>query len=324
MGVIEPLTFLHKEGLISFHYKDSHLVTANDIKQAHILIAIRSSETVDLNLMHLARQKNKYIIYYLDDDLLNVSHLTTPNGNYLNTPAIQNNITLAMKLAHCLWTSNTFIAEKYQHCFERVVMSHAPAILLDGEEPSTTTDPHPITIGYAGGIDNRDYFERILLKPFQVLLKRYPKRIRYEIIGFLPNLLSALPIVSYPFIKDYDAYKSFMHTRHWDIGLAPLPMTPFHACKYFNKYIEYGSIGAAGIYSNVSPYTKVVKDKENGLLCENKASPWAHKLIQLIEEPTLRNNIIENAHTDLKSHFNLEKISYDIYQTVIIPLLKEY
>ena len=79
-----------------------------------------------------------------------------------------------------------------------------------------------------------------------------------------------LAAASYPtfsassYLEDYEDYRSAMGTLGWDIALAPLPDTPFHRCKHYNKYIEYASYGQKSrvTYSYDDKTGKVLEEVE--------------------------------------------------------------
>lgn len=100
-----------------------------------------------------------------------------------------------------------------------------------------------------------------------------------------------------------------MQELDWDIGLAPMPDTPFHACKHYNKWIEYSSFGIAGVYSDVLPYKGVIRDGVDGLLCENTAAAWTEAIARLIDDAALCNRIAEHGYAQANGRFSLETTS---------------
>ncbi|PKM94136.1 MAG: hypothetical protein CVU84_11790 [Firmicutes bacterium HGW-Firmicutes-1] len=320
VGVIEPLKRLQQKGELDFQYKDTEKISEADIISSDIVICIRGAETRELVLVEKAIHAGKYVIYYLDDDLLGIDASQTYNQNYFSNPSTIYNIRNMMEKSHCLWTTNPIIAERYLDFFENVIVTGAPALLLDadGETKKETkkVTKGAITIGYAGGVQHRSFFEYILYDPINRLIKEYAKKVKFEIFGFEPYYMDLHSVDFFPYIKDYKKYKQFMYCRNWDIALAPLPNSQFNACKYFNKYLEYGAIKAAGIYSNVSPFTNRIKNEYNGLLVANTVEDWYFAMIKLIENENLRNKIICAAEGDLRENFSVECISEDIMMKI--------
>jgi glycosyl transferase family 1 len=326
IGIIKPLESLHKQELLNFVYKESRHVTNEDIFTADVIICIRGAEQLDFNKVTVGRNKGKYLIYFLDDDLLNIQGLSRSyNKAYFERTYIKNNIKSIMDKCHCLWTTNKNIADKYRNSFEKVSVTNAPALLLEyNKYTSVQLDKQneEITIGFAGGTDHRTYFNQILYKPFQSIINRYNNKIKIEIVGFKNYSMRNIPINVFPYKENYEQYISFLLSRKWDIALAPLNKTEFHSCKYFNKFLEYSSIGTAGIYSNVQPFTYIVKNEENGLLVDNTCDEWTRALTYLIDNKEKRLSISNNAYELVRKEFDLKKISYEISLT--IPELVSY
>lgn len=315
VGVIEPLKFLEGENLLFLRYKKTEDVTREDMKWSDMMIVVRGAELKEIYLVDQGKAMGKYIIYYMDDDLLHIDKNETYNQNYFSNVGIRSNIYMLLQKCHCLWTTSGRLAELYEKMFERVVTTDAPALLMSApSQPKTGTCTH---IGFTGGIDHRTHFESMLFEPFERLIKKYKNEICIEVVGISPYYLQCFPITFFPYIKDYDQYRVFMLNRVWDIGIAPLEHSDFNACKYFNKFLENGAIEAAGIYSQEKPFTDIIKNEVNGLLVKNKPELWYKAMVKLIEDPQLRKTIALNAYHQLRTDFSLEIVSMTIYENII-------
>ena len=145
------------------------------------------------------------------------------------------------------------------------------------------------------------------------------KKISFTFIGANPCIKNT---EHYSYFDNYEEYKEFVKKGEFDIGLAPIETTDFYKSKYYNKYLEYTSIGVLGIYTNSEPYTFVIKNKENGILCENDAEKWYSEIKKLIENPDNITKMLKNAQEDIKENYNIEKVSNEIVN--LIPELLEY
>ena len=121
-----------------------------------------------------------------------------------------------------------------------------------------------------------------------------------------------------PYQDGYDAYTASMAKANWDIGLAPMPKTDFHRCKYFNKYVEYASFGIVGIYSNLEPYTYGIKDRVNGLLVNNTTDDWYNAISELIENEKLRKEISLNCLKEANEIYPLDKLAIDYLEKILV------
>lgn len=120
----------------------------------------------------------------------------------------------------------------------------------------------------------------------------------------------------------YEEFKSFFYNSHFDIGIAPLDENGFSKYKYFNKYIEYTCAGIAGIYSSCELYKQVVTDGYNGILCDNTPESWLNAIQNLVNNPSLRIDIANNAQQYARD--NLTRESIDKKMAEDLPELYTY
>lgn len=323
LAIIKPMEVLQKEQLVDFLYANSMEVTHEVIDTADVIISIRGAEPIDLQWVQRAKEKGKKVVYYLDDDVLNLNaYVYTYNKSYFQREDIKNNVKNIMRSCDILWTSNQRIINKYKAYFNRAYVMKAPALLLTSQKVEKESI-EPITIGFAGGIDHREFYEKMLCQPLQQLLLLYSNQVKFEVFGFQTYLLYHLPITTYPYIEDYDDYMLKMKSFHWDIAVAPLPDTPFHACKHFNKYLEYGALKIPGIYSNVPPYSDVIEDGVNGLLVDNTEKDWLSGLKRLIDNKGECGEIREKAYDHIKAHYHVSLVAKDMYHKLHLVFRQE-
>ena len=130
------------------------------------------------------------------------------------------------------------------------------------------------------------------------------RRLELVFCGAIPAVARELGATCHPFEPDFTTWRRRARALALDVGLAPLPDTPFHRNKYFNKYLEYGSLGVAGIYSNVPPSADAVQDGVTGLLCANDAQAWLSALRRLTTDAELRAGIARTAWLDIERRFS--------------------
>jgi glycosyltransferase involved in cell wall biosynthesis len=164
-------------------------------------------------------------------------------------------------------------------------------------------DQKRITVGYMGTFTH-DEDLRMILPALKSIQLHYPGRIEFQVVGVVnkeqtKQELQELPIrYVYPRPEEHE-YPLFMlwftGSIHWDIAISPLANTPFNSCKSDIKFLDYASIGAAGIFSQSPAYLDTVHHRQNGWLAENSPEAWEKALEALINDPTLRLNIARDA-----------------------------
>ena len=105
-------------------------------------------------------------------------------------------------------------------------------------------------------------------------------------LQFFGNRAAVLPFVG------YEAYAAALGALQPDILIAPLDRSRTSMSKCPIKYLDYSIAGAAGVYSDMSPYSQTIVDAETGLLVRGEdAASWAAAIDRLIEDESLRRSI---------------------------------
>lgn len=280
VGVLEPLRPLEEEGLCQVRYRDTKEISKKDILWCDVLVCVRGCEYPTLRVVRAAKAAGRFLIYFLDDDLLNIPD-GNASSNYYRDNKIKVNLTQILELCDVLWTVNQQIHLKYGQYVPRSALLRVPATIYR-RPPEISGQIH---ILYAGSADHSGLARELLAPAAQRILQEYGERVDFTFIGADPNLRHTEGVRYYPYFESYDEYQKTVLEGDFSIGLAPVYDTPFYACKYYNKFIEYSSCGIAGIYSNCEPYQEVVVHKENGLLCENAVGNWYQAIKQMIDFP---------------------------------------
>ncbi|MFD0589825.1 hypothetical protein ACFQZE_17740 [Paenibacillus sp. GCM10027627] len=322
LGVISLMEELQSQGKIVFHFVESSKMNKQLIGQADIAICIRGSEELDIKIVKELKRLNKYVIYFLDDDLLNVPKSAASSLYYLNEQ-IQHNIKNLISTSDCLWTTNRNIAQNYDLINKHVVVIDVPALCLHERKAESFKSEtiKPVVIGFAGSIDHGKFLDQMLDKVIENIIGRY-SNVRFEFFGAKPDFIDKYNATHIPYESDYNQYSEIILSRNWDIGLAPLEDSSFHKCKYFNKYLEYASKQIVGVYSNVEPYTLKVIHGSNGFLVDNKHEEWTNMLCYLIENEEMRNHAAFESFNDVKYNHSLSAIAARV--ETLIPEMVQY
>lgn len=302
VGVTELITYLEEKGDLNYRYLDTLQITDDDIEWADLVICIRGSEPQDFTIAEKAKNLGKNCLYYLDDDLFNIPSYAAAYPYYQDY-GVRNRMETIMRLCECLWTNNSRIAKRYENYFKHTIMTEVPVSI----DPVRVTSDQ-LKIGFAGGSDHTHFINELLKEPIQQILEKNSYAM-FEFIG--ARLDIDHPRVSFHPHLNFNAYKELIKNRGWSIGLAPLQDSEFHSCKYYNKFLEYGSLGIAGIYSQVYPYKAIVKNKLTGILIPNKRDMWFKSINQLIRNSHQRGRIMRNSLRIIEDHFNYKIIGQD-------------
>jgi glycosyltransferase involved in cell wall biosynthesis len=180
-------------------------------------------------------------------------------------------------------------------------------------------DQKRIVVGYMGTFTHDEDF-KLVLPALKSIHQRNPGRIEIQVVGVVNNqatkeLLEGLPVRYFYPRPEENEYPLFMlwftGQIHWDIAISPLENTPFNNCKSDIKFLDYAAIGAAGIFSQSPAYSSTVQHKHNGWLATNTPEAWEEALDCMINDPTLRSKIAQNATRYLYTQRTLAQHAID-------------
>ncbi len=302
------LEYLEKQGKLNYKFVISHFINKRNVEWADIIIFLRSDSDIDAYVSKIAKKAGKKLIYVMDDDLLNVPNYLSSSPYYL-LPSTQKNIRSIMSNCDTFLTPSPVLREKYGKNFEHTYLIPEPSL----NRINKKEENEKVKIGFAGSIDRAQDLNVLLKDAITEIVNKYGESIEIEFMGAKPNFVDELGLKHLPYQDGYDAYTAYMAKCNWDIGLAPMPESEFHRCKYFNKYVEYASFGIAGIYSNLEPYTFGIRDKENGLLVNNTTKDWVDAISRLIDDKKLRSKISKECLREANEVYALDILSEDYF-----------
>lgn len=312
LGIIKSLQPLCDKSECDVRFKRTAEITKKDILWADIVISVRGCETFSCSIIRAAKKADRLCLYFLDDDLLHIPEESISYA-YFQDPLIQDNMKTILSLCDALWGTNDRIRSIYGPMCGggKWILARMP-VKLDIVDNEAEKDC--VKILYAGSVDHQVIVRELLAPAADKLSVEYGSGISFTFIGPDPKLPKRENIVYKKYMADYNEYKAFVKTGGYDIGLAPTRTTDFFRAKYYNKFVEYTSIGAAGIYTDSEPYTQVVQNGVNGLLCENSADGWYNSIKQLIEDSELRKNCYQKAKDVLVNDYRPEAVAAFLVQ----------
>lgn len=171
---------------------------------------------------------------------------------------------------------------------------------LDRYPPRTTTGPakENFTIGWIGSPSTADYLEAIAPALAKVCANA---KGRVFLIGSGPVDLPGVPVDVLPWSEDSEVD---LLTR-CDIGIMPLPDSPWERGKCGLKLIQYMACGLPVVASPVGENCNIVRSGENGFLAATKAE-WADALTLLVSDPALRLRMGRMGRIRVEAQYSLQ------------------
>jgi glycosyltransferase involved in cell wall biosynthesis len=310
LGVEKPLGELARNGKCEIRFMETSAVRACNLEWADIVVTVRGFEPCSDKIAAAAKKSGRFLVYFLDDDLLNVP-ADVGSYSYFNDPIFRGSMLRILGLSDVLWGVNDCIGKLYlPYCGgKRWVKSRVPV-------DATSLLPHPnlqkgepVRILYAGSPDHQEIVRELVAPAVDQISREYPQKVEFTFIGVDPAIYGRQNVRTYSFIDNYEEYRRFVKKNEFTIGLAPCRKSEFYRCKYYNKFIEYGSLGICGIYSDMEPYTQIVQDRINGLFCSGTSDAWYTAIKNLINDSPLRDNCANRAADLLRNEFSPAVVS---------------
>lgn len=220
-------------------------------------------------------------------------------------PAFENFL-YCCRQATAVMTQNALIAADVRPHAQHVVRVDPSIDLSIFAAPPRSPDA-PLRIGYVGT-------PRWEVAPFRALVavaKRHPSIEVYVMSQRMPEALRDLParrLIYQPYVFDYKLFARIVAAAHPDVLIAPLEDNRSQASKCPNKYFDFAGAGAAGVYSNLPPYTQFIEDGRNGLLVDNDEQSWVAALERLVSDPSLRRQIVEASREDIRRRYTVDRV----------------
>jgi glycosyltransferase involved in cell wall biosynthesis len=193
----------------------------------------------------------------------------------------------------CL-AANQVIAEDLRHFGGRVEV--VPMALQATAWPPRQTSGGRLVVGWAGAPKNLYYLKNICpaLRRFQ---HEHPTVSFVIYSGADPKFEE----FNYTYIPYHPGADSEI-IRRFDIGLLPLPDTPFAHGKSPIKALQYFASKVAVVCSPVGATREIVKGQHNGLWVETSEA-WSRALVLLAEDSALRERLAVHGRCDFERRF---------------------
>jgi glycosyltransferase involved in cell wall biosynthesis len=168
-----------------------------------------------------------------------------------------------------------------------------------------TLPQHPaddlITIGWYGSSSTSPYLEKIL-PALQRLTEAHPGKCRFRFYGDQRLSLPLSDFKAFPFRLETE----IRDLQSMDIGLMPLPDTPWTRAKCAFKAIQYMALGIPTVLTPIGMCTDLVQDGDNGLHATT-VDEWCDALTRLVVDLPLRRRISVAGRKTIEQQYSLQR-----------------
>lgn len=313
------LSYLAEQGHIEYRAVQESSITHRDLEWADTVIQVRSDSWYEAKLVKMLHAKGRYLVYAMDDDLFNVPTECGDLSVFYQSPEVRSRMRYMQAHSDAFFSSSPLILERYANEKQLQVLVKGYATEIS---PFARHDAcGPVCIAFAGSVDRWEDIAGCMSDALSRLKQTYGDRIQFVFVGASPSFAKELEPIVIPYIDSYQEYRRRIDALKIDIGLAPMPDSPFHACKYINKFIEYAAAGAVGVFSDVEPYAALRREGAPGVFCKNTPQAWYDAIRSLIDDPERRERMRREAYAMVQEQYSLSKAAESLLLQ-IEPILR--
>jgi hypothetical protein len=251
----------------------------------------------------VARQR-KPLIYLLDDPLY--IRYRSPTNGWLSYLKAQRKVATLCRLSTVVLAnspSQAMFARKYNHNVWEIP-SVVDADLYTGWMPRNGSPNGHVCIGWSGSQSTVANL-RLIQRPLKAVSQRAD--VRLLLIGARDGALPEVPHARTP----WRAEREVDDLRLMDVGLVPVPDTPWAPHKFYLKLVQYMALGIPPVATPLGSNASIIEDGVTGFLCRDDAE-WERAVERLVSDPELRErcgrNGAEVAHRRYTLQANAERI----------------
>jgi hypothetical protein len=246
-----------------------------------------------------ARRQGLRCIYWMDDDLLDLSGFKVLPRKYavkLRRLAWDHRHAI-LDWCQELWVSTPTLGQRYAS-LKPVVNPLCPQARVVEQISS-------FSIGYHGTASHRQ--ELLWLYPLIVDVQARYSHTLVELYGDeeMRQLYGAIPRVQVHHPIPWERYREVTAGQHLDLLLCPLVDNTFNGARAAVKFFDAVRLGAVGLYSYRQPYASMVSHGEDGLLLGDQYDEWLDAISRLVSQPQERQQLADSARRRASSYLQL-------------------
>jgi len=292
----------------------NQIITASDI----LVIQRDFPSPENYRVLRLLLKSGKPVVYELDDMIWELPPDHHQKKKFLQKKAF---ILECLKVCDAVTVSTPLLAEYLSEYNSNVVV--LPNLISRDTWLNPDMQVHDrVVIGFAGTrthVQDLKIVEEVLIE----ISNKYKGLVEFKFYGCITDKLLKLEHVQFlKFDANYASYARNLLTSGIDIAIAPLQDTVFNCCKSNIKWLEYSSIKAAGVYSDLPPYNSDIINGKTGMLVGTRRE-WYDALCYLIENEGERNEMARLAAEYVSLNYSMDVASHK-FLTFYTALYEKY
>lgn len=285
---------LEGQGFGTYKILLDEAATNEQFDGSDIVIISRGKSKNVRNIIRYCRDQAIPTVYMIDDNWFTVaadwpeaySEVFGPQSEFYT------NFVDAIETCDYVLTYNPLLADDLEAHAKEVLTLPNSVNLAEFESHARPSPTKRFVIGFTGS-------PRYVNAPFEALAKIALKRPDVDVILFATLLPDQEALFEDPQLagrvkrrpqQAYSRYVEDLRKSGADILIAPLDASRTSQSKCPNKFLEITAAGAVGVYTDVRPYSAIVKNGKNGVLLPDGATTedWMAAIEGLLDRDRIK------------------------------------
>lgn len=207
-------------------------------------------------------------------------------------------IDAVMKHAALVIAGNEYLAERARSAGARRVEIVPTAVDVERYSIKHECSDQTPVVGWIGSPSTSAYL--LSLKPvFELLKEQYD--VRFVAVGARQEDLVGVPIEARPWSEETEVQS----IQAFDVGIMPLPNTPWEQGKCGYKLIQYMACGLPVVASPVGINEKIIKHGDSGFLADG-IDEWREAIGQLLGDHNKRKQMGKKGRLHIESLYSMQ------------------
>lgn len=268
-------------------------VVSVDAEGADVVVLQLPKSAGMLRCIELLQAQGVAVVVEMDD-LLSGVPFGSPAYSALVTQGMGRRALECAQQADLVTVSTLALLTEYARHGRGVVVPNAVPRRIAELPPAYEREPDVVTVGWTGSAYGHPYDLQEMGSGLQQALDRTRGRSRFAVLGQKGEARALMGLTDepteVPWLHDVDAYATVVGEL-FDVGIAPLRLDRFNACKSWLKALEYSARGVACVRAASPEYDRL------GLGWRARAPrDWAKWTAVAIEDPQRRRDQAAAAH----------------------------
>jgi len=303
-----PAEFLRDEDNgISVHISDVE-INYETLVQYDVIVVQRIFEFESYYVLETLKNAGKKIIYEIDDDVFSIE-THNPAARFYNRFDSQLCIRHCMALADAVLLTTERLADAFQLKEKAIVYPNSlDWDMLFALSAHKDKNRERKRIFWAGSNTHNEDFKVCISALQRIFAER--EDVDFVLVGSCPPILKQCfePFMDRFFFTPgmhVEAYFHFLRNNlDADIGIIPLTDSVFNHSKSVCKGLEYTLAQLPIVASAYPPYSDEYEHRKDAMLCSSE-DDWYDALNELLENDTMRDELIKQARRKAAKKFNL-------------------